>query len=88
MDKIILIGFGGHAKSIVDSLESSGEYEIIGYTDVNAGEDYRGYPYLGTDEVLPKYYANGIRYAFVSIGYMGKSNLRQKIYKNLKTNIF
>ena len=51
MDKIILVGFGGHAKSIVDSLESSGKYEIIGYTDINVGEDYRGCPYLETDNV-------------------------------------
>ena len=84
MDKIILIGFGGHAKSIVDSLKSADEYEIIGYTDINPGENYHGCPYLGTDDVLPKYYTDGIRYAFVGIGYMGKGDLRRKLYMQLK----
>ena len=33
-EKIVLIGFGGHAKSVIDSIEASGEYKIAGYTDI------------------------------------------------------
>lgn len=31
MEKIILIGAGGHAKSVVDSIEQAAEYEIVGF---------------------------------------------------------
>ena len=33
MDKIILIGYGGHAESMADSIQQSHQFEIVGYTD-------------------------------------------------------
>lgn len=46
MKDIILIGFGGHAKSVIDSIEGLGEYNIVGYTDVNELSDCCNYKYL------------------------------------------
>ena len=34
MEKIVVIGYGGHAKSVIDSLKAIGEYDIVGYTDI------------------------------------------------------
>lgn len=82
MEDIILVGYGGHAKSVADCIERKKEYRIIGYTDKEEHES--GYMYLGTDDVLRKYYENGIRNAAVCIGYLGKGNLREKIYSLLK----
>lgn len=31
MENIILLGLGGHAHSVVDSIEQAGEYNIIGF---------------------------------------------------------
>lgn len=84
MKDIIFVGFGGHAKSVIDSIEKAGQYKIIGYTDVAHGKDYRGYPYLGGDDVLQQYFDRGIKYAFVSVGYMGKGDLRCRLYEKVK----
>ena len=81
MKELILVGFGGHGKSVADTIERAGEYRIIGYTDV---EDRNvPYPYLGTDDGLQMYYDSGIKYACVCIGYMGKGNVRNNLYEKL-----
>ena len=82
MKDIILVGYGGHAKSVADCIERQGKYRIIGYTDFQKYES--SYPYLGTDEVLEDYYDRGIRNIALCIGYLGKGKSRQKIYMNLK----
>lgn len=84
MKEIILVGFGGHAKSVIDSIEKAKQYRIVGYTDIEAGRDYRGYKFLGNDNVLQHYFDKGIKYAFVSVGYMGKGDLRCRLYKKIK----
>lgn len=79
-EKIILMGFGGHAKSVIDSIESRNEYEIVGYTDVEDKGVYRGYHWLGKDNSLSEYYSKGVRDVFVTIGFLGNGNLRDKLY--------
>lgn len=84
MENIILVGFGGHAKSVADCIEREKRFRIIGFTDVKKQESYRDYPYLGDDDQLEGLYKNGVRNAFVSLGYMGNGNVRSKIYERLK----
>lgn len=84
MEDIILIGFGGHAKSVADTIEQSGKFNIAGYTDSSpVCKDY-SYKWLGKDDKLEKYYKSGIQYAFISIGYMGNCNIRDKLYYRIK----
>lgn len=83
-ERIILVGFGGHAKSIIDSMEASDRYEIAGYVDVDNRTNYKGYCFLGKDEDLQKIYLSGINNACISIGYMGGSNLRDRLYHMVK----
>lgn len=83
MEDIILIGFGGHAKSVIDSIEQGSLFRIIGYTDTQAQTDYRGYKYLGNDSILSDLYRQGVRKAFVAIGYLGTGTKRKKLYKYL-----
>ena len=83
MKEIILVGFGGHAKSVIDSIEKAKQYKIVGYTDIEPCSQYRGYQYLGSDDILQQYFNKGIEYAFVSVGYMGKGDLRCNLYKQL-----
>lgn len=82
MKDIILVGFGGHAKSIADSIENKKEYNIVGYTDVC--EKKSCYKYLGTDLELERYFNMGIEMAVVGVGYLGNSVLREDIYNKLK----
>lgn len=82
MEDIILVGYGGHAKSVADSIERQGQFNIIGYTDLEKHDSQ--YEYLGTDEVLQSYFNRGTKNAAICIGYLGKGELRQKIYNKLK----
>jgi sugar O-acyltransferase (sialic acid O-acetyltransferase NeuD family) len=82
VEEIILIGFGGHAKSVADCIERQGFYQIIGYTDMEQCSSK--YEYLGTDDVLPDYYDRGVRSAVIGVGYLGKGEVRQKKYNELK----
>lgn len=82
MEDIIIVGYGGHAKSIADCIERQKIYRIAGYTDLKKNES--SYHYLGSDEMLEEIYNNGIKKAVVGIGYMGNGNLREKLYDRLK----
>lgn len=84
MEDIILVGFGGHAKSVVDTIEKESNYRIVGFTDPLLDREYKGYRCLGNDEVLEEYFSKGIRYAFVTLGYMGQGKNRDVLYKKLK----
>jgi sugar O-acyltransferase (sialic acid O-acetyltransferase NeuD family) len=82
MEDIVIVGFGGHAKSVADSIERGGNYHIIGYTDLQ--EHMSKYMYLGTDHVLPKIFDSGVHNAAIGIGFMGSGSIRNTIYDTLK----
>ncbi|MBO6246254.1 MAG: acetyltransferase [Anaerovibrio sp.] len=82
MEEIVLVGFGGHAKSVADSIEREGKYNIIGYTDLQKADSR--YSYLGTDDELQAVFDSGIKNAAIGLGYMGKGVVRQQIYAKLK----
>ena len=82
MDEIILIGYGGHGKSVADCIEREHKYKIVGYIDVHEVES--PYPYLGNDDKLQELYEQGIENAAVCIGYLGKGEIRQNLYRKLK----
>lgn len=86
MEDIILLGIGGHAHSVVDSIEQLDKYRIIGFLDTEEmqGKHFRDYRVLGTDGELERYYADGVRNAFVTIGFLGHGNVRNRLYSRLK----
>lgn len=86
MEKIIILGMGGHAKSIIDAIERENKYEIAGYV-VNDCRDALGdkkYPVLGKDDDLSGLFQQGIHNAAIGIGFLGKSNLRKRLYEKIK----
>lgn len=84
MEDIVLIGFGGHAKSVADTIETQGKYRIVGFTDQDLGKTYKNYKTIGTDEALADLFRQGVKNAFITIGYMGDSTLRKRLYLKLK----
>ncbi|OPA80199.1 hexapeptide transferase [Paenibacillus selenitireducens] len=66
--KVVIIGAGGHAKVVIDMIQSNPEFEIIGCTDRIGNRKISGIPVLGDDSILPQLYEQGIRHAFVAIG--------------------
>lgn len=82
MEDIIIVGYGGHAKSVADCIERQKEYKIAGYTDLQKHESQ--YQYLGSDDELEKIYISGVKRAVIGIGYMGRGEVREKLYERLK----
>ena len=83
MKKLLIIGIGGHANSVIDSIKQNDEYEIIGYVDKEMKETTYGLEYLGNDDDLETIYKKGVKNAFICIGFLGDSDLRNKIYNKL-----
>jgi len=85
MDKILLIGAGGHARACVDVIEEKNQFEIIGLIEKNGemGNVNLGYPIIGTDNDLydmRKKYSN----ALITIGQIKSPKIRIKLYQLLK----
>ena len=78
--KLLLIGGGGHGKSVYDSAVSSGLYCEIGIV-VNDINDVDTINVVGNDNDLPDLAKNGWTDAFIAIGSIGDTTLRRKIYK-------
>jgi len=81
MNKIILIGGGGHCKSVIDVVEREARFEIAGIVDKPEflGTKILGYPVIGNDtdlEDLAKKYHN----ALVTVGQVESASLRIKLY--------
>lgn len=76
MEKLILIGAGGYAKSILDSIDYY-NYQVVGFIDEFSGEkEHLGYPILGKslqdlDDMHQYFY-------FISIG----NNKKRSIWYN------
>ena len=81
MNKIILIGGGGHCKSVIDVIEQEARFEIAGIIDKPEllGTKILGYPVIGNDsdiEILAKKY----KYALVTVGQIKSPLLRIKLF--------
>jgi len=85
--KLLLIGGGGHCKSIIDTLSTMDEYSEIAIIDKKelVGTHILGIPIIGTDDDLCKLFNQGFRYAFISVGSLGDTNLRRKLYNHIST---
>ena len=83
MEDVLLIGAGGHAKSIIDSILSNGEFKIFGIIDKKemVGDKVNGINIVGADEELSYFYDKGIKKAFVCIG---NNKVRKKLINKLE----
>lgn len=83
--KILLLGGGGHCRSVLDSLLEQAEYAEIGIIDNREmiGNSIMGIPVVGCDDDLPVLFDHGYRYAFVTLGSMGNPATRIKLFNML-----
>ena len=85
MDKILLVGGGGHCKSVIDVLEQEGKYKIAGIIDKKEliGQEVLGYKVIGSDDDLEELFLK-YKYALVTIGQIKSNTLRVKLFTILK----
>ena len=85
LKKLILIGGGGHCRSCIDVIESTGKYEIFGIIDrpVRNMSDVLGYPIIGTDDDLPALVKAGHSF-LVTIGHIESPEIRVKLFETLQ----
>lgn len=87
MDNLILVGGGGHCKSVLDSIKTSMNFNVVGIIDIkdNVGSFIDDIEIIGTDEDYNKFYSSGINYAFITIGSMKSTVIREQIYSELNS---
>ena len=83
--KLLLIGGGGHCHSVLDSVLSMESYDEIGIIDNNE-MCYNGIRVIGTDKDIPELIRNGWTDAFVSVGSIGNTIIRRKLFEMIKKN--
>lgn len=78
---IILIGGGGHCKSVVDVIEQQNIYTILGIIDTkeNIGKKVLGYDVIGCDDDL-KQFASTCSYALITVGHITSNVLRVRLF--------
>lgn len=85
MKKIILIGGGGHCKSVIDVIEKEKRYKISGIVDKPEfiGTEILEYKVIGSDLDLETL-AKKFRYALITVGHIKSPKLRIKLFRLAK----
>lgn len=81
-NNLILVGGGGHCKSVIDVAESAG-FQIIGILDTpeNIGKKVLGYTIIGTDDLIEELTSKAS--FIITVGQIKDSNLRVKLYERI-----
>lgn len=86
MKKLVILGAGGHARSVLDIIQQEKEYEVIGCLDPcfeyrKSVEYMEHISVIGNDEAIPELRSMGIENVFVAIG---NNTLRKKLIQKVK----
>jgi sugar O-acyltransferase (sialic acid O-acetyltransferase NeuD family) len=85
MKKILLIGGGGHCKSVIDVIEQEGKFQIAGLIDRPEllGNKTLQYKIIGNDQDLTSL-AKQYTYAIVTVGQVSSPKLRINLFNRIK----
>lgn len=80
---LILVGGGGHCKSVIDVAESAG-YNILGILDMpeDVGKQVLDYKVIGTDDDIPQYVDKAE--FIITVGFIKNPAIRIKLYNRIK----
>ncbi|WP_144281550.1 NeuD/PglB/VioB family sugar acetyltransferase [Chryseobacterium echinoideorum] len=81
---IILIGGGGHCKSCIEIINSTGKYHIAGILDLPSelGKKILGVKVIGNDDDYLKFHEQGNVF-FITVGQIKNAELRKRIFRKL-----
>lgn len=80
---LILIGGGGHCKSVIDVAESAG-YNILGILDMpeDIGKSVLDYKVIGTDDDIPQFVDKAE--FIITVGFIKSPAIRMRIFDKVK----
>lgn len=83
MKPLVLVGGGGHCKSVIEAAESAG-YSILGVLDMpeEVGKQILSTKVIGTDDDIPAY-VNKAEFV-ITVGFIKNPATRIKLYKKVK----
>lgn len=84
MKKLVLIGAGGHCRSVLDSIAQGPQiYDEVVLCDQNVPlhSFIDGYEVVGRDDDLRGLYEAGYEYAFITLGSVETTKVRRKLVK-------
>lgn len=83
MKPLILIGGGGHCKSVLEAAESAG-YNILGVLDMpeEIGKEILSTKVIGTDDDIPTY-ADKAEFV-ITVGFIKNPDIRIQLYNRIK----
>ncbi len=88
MQKIILLGGGGHCESVIEVIEGFCDYKISGILDSSFSiEDKKfilGYPILGNDDMIEYYSSKNYEFV-ITVGQIKSSTIRTQLYERVKS---
>lgn len=81
MSKLVLIGGGGHCKSVLDASLRMGTFQEIVILDpgLPASSEFMGCTVYGDDDKLRELKSKGFDNAFITVGCVGDTSLRRKL---------
>jgi len=84
-ENILLIGGGGHCKSVIDIIELENKYTIAGIIDKKEliGNHVLGYNIIGTDDDVA-HLREKFSHAIVTVGHIKSNTARIKLFNLLK----
>jgi sugar O-acyltransferase (sialic acid O-acetyltransferase NeuD family) len=82
MERILVIGGGGHARVVLDAIIAAGLFDVAGVlvSRVPAEEPLPGVPVLGIHADLHRLHAEGVGAVAVGVGSVGDSSIRERLF--------
>ena len=86
-NKVVCVGGGGNTKVLIDIILMHKNYSLVGITEATGAlfqDTINGIPIIGNDEVLPRLLSEGVTFAFISVGAVGNTSQRMKVYQKVE----
>ncbi len=80
--KLIVIGAGGHAQSVMDTIQAASKYKIAGIIEKQENINLlkSNFPVMEEDDGFHYFFKRHIKYAAIGIGSIGHVHVRRQIY--------
>jgi len=82
-EPLVLVGGGGHCKSVIDVIESCNDFAIHGIIDPHKHGEILGYPIIGSDDDL-KAIIKDVKSFLITLGQTKSADKRKKLFNWIK----